>query len=210
VTIATFSGLKKQWPVTFVVLLLFGLTLPLAAATSPNPSCPSAGEIILVATIDSRPKTAPVGTTVTTVIAVETGAAHTPVTLSPQTMSFRWASSAGEKIVENAPVSPAATGTYTYNQTIGDDFPTGTVTISVIACSCSDGKGNYGPVTDINSTSSDRLTDDSVVQIGATAATPSAGIPGFPMESILIGLVTASAILVLLRRRRTGDKTHVV
>jgi hypothetical protein len=103
----------------------------------------------------------------------------------------------------------AGSGTYTYKQTVADDFPKGTVTVSVLACSCSDGKGNYGPLTDVNSTSTAHATDDSVVEIGATAATPSGGIPGFPIESILIGLMAASAILVLLRRRRSGDKAYV-
>jgi hypothetical protein len=95
-------------------------------------------------------------------------------------------------------------------QTIGDDFPTGKVTISVVACSCSDGQGNYGPPMDVNSDTTSHATDDSTIEIGTTAAASSAGIPGFPMESILIGLVVASATLVLLRRRHNGDKAYVV
>jgi LPXTG-motif cell wall-anchored protein len=124
--------------------------------------------------------------------------------LSPQTISFRWASSAGEKIVENAPVVPTAqTGTYTNDLKVGDDFPTGTVTISVIACSCSDGQGNSGPPMDVNSDTTSHTTDDSTIEIGATTQQPATqellaayGVP------VVIAIVVILGVLLLIFRRR--------
>ena len=210
-TIATFRTWKKQWPVAFIVLLLFVSTLPLAAAATPKSSCPTKGKTVDVFDLETNTKSAAVGTTVVTTVGVfyvdETG-----VALSPQTISFRWVSAAGEKLIENAPVVPIAGSKpyYKYEQKVGEDFPTGKVTIYVVACSCSDGQGNSGPMGDTSSDSTLEAGDNSVVEIGATAATPSGGIPGFPMESILIGLMTAFAILALLRRRHTSDKASSV
>jgi hypothetical protein len=42
---------------------------------------------------------------------------------------------------------------------------------------------------------------------GAETSGAEGGIPGFPMESILVGLIVALAILVVLRRRRTSLRT---
>jgi hypothetical protein len=210
-TIVTYWTLKKQWPVAFLMLLLFGSTLPLAAAATPKSSCPTKGKIVQVIYLESDPKSAAVGTTVVTTVGVFY-VDETPVALSPQTISFRWVSAAGEKLIENAPVVPIAgsKSLHKYEQKVGEDFPTGKVTISVVACSCSDGQGNSGPIGDTSSDSTLEDGDNSVVEIGATAATPSGGIPGFPMESILIGLITAFAILALLRRRHTSDKASSV
>jgi hypothetical protein len=209
-TIATFWSLKKKWPVAFIVLLLFSSTLPLAAAASAKPSCPTNGKVVRVVYLESTPKSAAVGTTVATNVGV-VYVGETAVALSPQTISFRWVSAAGEKLVENAPVAPIAGGKgYMYEQKVGNDFPTGKVTISVVACSCSDGQGNSGPTADTSSDSTEEDGDNSVVEIGATAATPSGGIPGFPMESILIGMIAAFAILVPLRRRHASDKAPSV
>jgi hypothetical protein len=211
VTVTTFWTLKKQWTVAFIVLLLFVSTLPLAAAATPKSSCPTKGKIVRVVYLESVPKSAAVGTTVATNVGV-VYVGETAVALSPQTISFRWVSAAGEKLIENAPVVPIAgsKGGYMYEQKVGDDFPTGKVTIFVVACSCSDAEGNSGPTADTSSDSTEEDGDNSVVEIGATAATPSGGIPGFPMESILIGLIAASAILVLLRRRHASDKAPSV
>jgi len=194
------------------MLLIFGSTLPLAAAASPKSSCPTTGKTVFVVMVDPNPKSAAVGTNVATTVAVSYSNVIVGfIDLSPQTVSFRWVSTAGEKIVKNAPVVPTGSaGIYTYTQTVGDDFPTGTVTIFVVACSCSDGQGNYGPPMDVNSDSTIHEKDGSVLEIGATAAASSAGIPGFPMESILIGLITAFAILALLRRRHASDKASSV
>jgi len=202
VTIVTFWSLKKQWIVALVVLMLFASTLPLSAGSSAKPSCPTAGKTVGIHYVDSDPKSAAVGTTVTTLIAVRYPD-ESPVTLSPQTISFRWVGAAGEKIVENAPVVGQAPGDYRYEQKVGDDFPTGTVTIFVVACSCSDGQGNYGPITDVSSDSSERLEDNSTIEIGATMQQPAAqdllvayGVP------IVIAIVVVLAVLLVLRRRR--------
>ena len=230
VTIVTFWTrlMWKRWTVLLVMLLFLGSTLPLVAAASPKSSYPTAGKIVFVVEVNSRPKRADVGTTVVTTVTVSYEPIESvalgsslntyPVTLSPETIAFRWVSSAGEKVVENAPVVPTTAGVYEYTQTVGDDFPTGTVTISVVASSCSDGQGNFGPPTDVDSHSTVWEFDNSIVQIGATAPTSSGGVPGFPMESILFGLVglvgliglTAVVILTLLRRRHTSDKASSV
>jgi len=194
--------MRKQWTVAFVMLLLFGSAMPLAAAASAKPSCPTAGKIVSIHYVDSNPKSAAVGTTVTTLIAVRYPD-ESPVTLSPQTISFRWVGAAGEKIVENAPVVGLAHGDYRYEQKVGDDFPTGTVTIFVVACSCSDGQGNYGPITDVSSDSSERLEDNSRIEIGATMQQPAAqdmlAAYGVPM---VIAIVAILAVLLLVLRRR--------
>jgi hypothetical protein len=56
------------------------------------------------------------------------------------------------------------------------------------------------------------VTETRVLTTVRTEQVPSSigGIPGFPMESILVGLITAFAILAVLRRRHTSDKASSV
>jgi len=207
VTIVTFWTrlMWKRWTVLLVMLLLFVSTLPLAAAASPKSSYPTAGKTVFVINVNSMPRSADVGTTVVTTVAVsyepkgfEMAEVPDPVTLSPETISFRWVSSAGEKVVENAPVVPTdRAGVYEYTQTVRDDFPTGTVTISVVAGSCSDGQGNSGPPTDVDSHSTTFENDNSIVQIGATQDL--LAVYGIP---IVIAIVAIVAVLLLVLRRR--------
>jgi len=201
--------LKRIWTVVFVMLLLFGSTLPMAAAASPKSSCPTTGKTVFVLMVDPNPKSAAVGTNVTTTVAVSYSNVNvTPFALSPETISFRWVSTAGEKIVKNAHVVPTgSTGIYTYTQTVGDDFPTGTVTIFVVACSCSDGQGNYGPPMDVNSDSTIYEKDSSRVEIGATMQQPATqdmlaayGVP------IVIAIVVIVALMLLVLRTRKKKK----
>jgi hypothetical protein len=204
-TIVTFCTLKKQWTVAFVVLLLFGSTLPLAA---PAASAESSCRKVDIPKLDSNPKSVALGETVTTTVGVnyvESLNPFTPVDLSPLTISFRWVGAAGEKIVENAPV--VRTGSfYTYTQIVGDDFPTGTVTIFVIACSCSDGQGNSGPTTDMSSDDTEDLTDNSVIQIGAATQQPAQPATQDLLATysipIVIAIVVILAVLLLVLRRR--------
>ena len=151
------------------------------------------------------------GTSVVTTVGVDY-VDYKLVTLSPETISFRWVGSAGEKIVENAPVVSKGGGSehmgnlYTYEQKVGDDFPTGTVTIFILACSCSDGQGNYGPTADTSSDESYEEADNSRIEIGATmqqAAQPGTqdllaayGVP------IVIVVILAVLLLVLRRRKK--------
>lgn len=203
-TIATFWTLKKQWTVVFVMLLLLGWTLPLATAASPKSSCPTTGKTVMVFWVDSNPRSAAVGTTVVTEVVVH----HTDETwfaLSPQTISFRWVSTAGEKIVENAPVVPLSTILYKYEQKVGDDFPTGTVTIFVVACSCSDGQGNSGPPSDVSSDSTEKPDDNSRVEIGATmqpAQPTTQELLAAYSVPIVIAIVLIVALLLLVLRTR--------
>jgi len=212
VTIVTFWTrlMWKRWTVLLVMLLFLGSTLPLVAAASPKSSYPTAGKTVYVISVQSNPRSADVGTTVVTTVAVSYEpkgfemAEWNPVTLSPETISFRWVSSAGEKVVENAPVVPTdRAGVYEYTQTVGDDFPTGTVAISVVAGSCSDGQGNSGPPTDVDSHSTAFENDNSIVQISATvqqAATQDLlAVYGIP---IVIAIVVIVAVLLLVLRRR--------
>jgi len=198
--------LKRSWTVVFVMLLLFGSTLPMAAAASPKSSCPTTGKTVFVVMVDPNPKSAAVGTTVVTTVAVSYDATGlTPFALSPETISFRWVSTAGEKIVKNAPVVPTgSTGIYTYTQTVGDDFPTGTVTIFVVACTCSDGKGNYGPPMDVNSDSSIYEKDNSKVEIGATMQQPATQdlLAAYSIPIVIAIVVIAALLLLVLRTRK--------
>ena len=205
-TIVTFWTrlMWKRWTVLLVMLLFLGSTLPLVAAASPKSSYPTAGKTVYVISVQSNPRSADVGTTVVTTVAVSYEpkgfemAEWNPVTLSPETISFRWVSSAGEKVVENAPVVPTdRAGVYEYTQTVRDDFPTGTVTISVVAGSCSDGQGNSGPPTDVDSHSTTFENDNSIVQIGATQDL--LAVYGIP---IVIAIVVIVAVLLLVLRRR--------
>jgi hypothetical protein len=206
VTIVRFWTLKKQWIVAFVVLLLFVSTLPLAAAASPKSSCPTTGKTVFVLMLDSNPKSAAVGTTVVTMVGV--GYSSTTLefaALSPETVSFRWVSTAGEKIVENAPVVPSGSaGIYKYEQTVGDDFPTGTVTIYVLACSCSDGQGNYGPPRDVNSDSTVHEKDGSKVEIGATMQQPATQelLAAYSIPIVVAIVVIVALLLLVLRARK--------
>jgi hypothetical protein len=208
VTIVTFWMLKKQWTVALVMLLLFGMVVPLAAAATPKSSCPSAGKTVFVIFVGSSPQTAAVGSTVVTTVNVcyeSNGVGESP-TVSPQTMSFRWASAAGEKIVENAPVAPGGgpAGTYMNTQAIGDDFPTGKVTISVVACSCSDGQGNSGPPMDVNSDTTSHTTDDSTIEIGATTQQPATQdmLVAYSVPVVIAIVVILAVLLLILRRRK--------
>jgi len=202
---AVLALLKRSWTVVFVMLLLFGSTLPLAAAASPKSSCPTTGKTVFVLMVDPNPKSAAVGTNVATTVAVSYSNVNvTPFALSPETISFRWVSTAGEKIVKNAPVVPTgSTGIYTYTQTVGDDFPTGTVTIFVVACSCSDGQGNYGPPMDVNSDSTIYEKDSSVIEVGATMQQPATQelLAAYSVP-IVIAIVAILAVLLLVLRTR--------
>jgi len=201
--------LKPSWTVVFVMLLLFGSTLPLAAAASPKSSCPGAGKTLLVVYLQPNTNNAAVGATILITVGV-TYTDFSTVTLSPQTVSFRWVSTAGEKIVENVPVTGSGAGLYKYEQKVGDDFPTGTVTIFVLACSCSDGKGNYGPNADTSSDTTYREEDNSKLEIGAAAAAMQqpATQELFAAYSvpIVIAIVVIVALLLLVLRTRKKKK----
>jgi hypothetical protein len=99
------------------MLLLLGSTLPLAAAATPKPPCPTAGKTLIIIYLSAAsPKSTAAGTTVLTRVGVSyrIPPAFPRVDLSPQTVSFRLVSTTGEKIVENAPEVPSGeAGVYT-------------------------------------------------------------------------------------------------
>lgn len=119
-----------------------------------------------------------------------------PVNLSPQTASF--GISTGTSRVDtltNAPVASTGTpGVYTYNYTVPVNFPTGTLTLSILTGSLHDIQNHYGPPTDVT-------TDLSRVEIGAPPSFLSQyGVP------IAIGVLLLIALLLLLARGRKRKK----
>ena len=188
-------------PAGAMLVLLFFLGFNVSSAPA---QCPTYQTNLVVDLVNSIPIHVVLGGTVVTRIHV-VYPDGTPATLSPETVSFVWAGSAGTKRFDNAPVVPTGDpGFYTYTQTITDDFPTGTVTLSVALCSCSDASGNYGPTSDTNSDVTITPADLSILQIGLTG--PSAptqaqliatyGVP------ILVAILLIIALLLLVLRGR--------
>ncbi len=161
-------NLKEKIGLVMLVVLVLGTSASLAVASvsSPAATCPTYLTNLVVDVVDSTPQTATVGTVVVTKVHVTYGDGS-PATLSPETLSFLWHGTEGDKTIKDVHVVPLSDpGYYTYTQTVGEDFPTGLVVISVMFCSGSDTSGNYGPVDDVNSDTTISPTDVSKVQIG--------------------------------------------
>jgi len=182
-----------------VLVFLLGFNVPSGPA-----QCPAYQTNLAVDLVNSIPIHVVLGGTVVTRIHV-VYPDGTPATLSPETVSFVWAGSAGTKRFDNTPVVPTGDpGFYTYTQTITDDFPTGSVTLSVVSCSCSDASGNYGPTSNTDSDVTITPADLSILQIGPGAPTgptqaqliATYGVP------ILVAILLIIALLLLVLRGR--------
>jgi hypothetical protein len=163
--------------------------------TTTTPSCPTYQVNLLVDLTDATPINAAVGTTVVTKVHVvyQDG---TPVTLSPQTMSFLWTGTNGQKEFDNVPVVYTGTpGFYNYTQLITSDLlqatGQGKVTIWVATCSCSDVRANRGPITNTDSDLTLTPSDNSNLNVGTPTTSPN------PFEQ-LITLAAPIAIIILL------------
>jgi len=190
--------------VVLLTLLIIGFSLPYAtvaettATETTRTMCPTYLTNLVVDYVDSTPHSATVGTTVVTTVHV-VYPDGTPVTLSPETLSFRWSSEAGEKIFENVPVVPTGDpGYYTYTQTVTEDFPTGTVTVYVLYCSASDGLGNYGPTDDVSSDETLTVEDNSKVDIGPSTPKPPTFQELLSTYAVPIGIAILLIIALLL------------
>jgi hypothetical protein len=163
---------------------------------------------LIVDFVDSTPQSTGVGTVVVTKFHV-IYPDGTPVTLSPEIASFRWLGRSGEKILENVPVVPTGEpGCYTYTETVTDEFPTGTVVVSVIFCCLSDIMGNYGPTDESSSDTTLAPNDDSVIEIGPPTPKPPTVEQLFITYGVPIAIVVLIAIaLILLAARARKRKT---
>lgn len=137
-------------PLTVAALIL--LTLPAPAATATN-FCPTYNTVIVVDFMNTTPKTATVGTTVTTKFHV-TYPEGTPAQIT--NASFMWIGLMGEREYDNIKVvSNGTVGFYQYRQDATPDLihaiGTGQVTVSIIACSLHDLYGNDGPPQSVDS-----------------------------------------------------------
>ena len=166
---------------------------------------------LLVDYVNSTPHMVVVGDTIVTTFQV-VYADGTPVTLSPETASFNWTGPSGSTEFSNVPVIYNGTpGFYNYTQAFTQDIiqaaGSGTITIAVAFCSCSDSLGNRGPTGDTSSIQTIIPYDLSQIALQTTTTTQVTPPPQFPTTLaisiiIIILLILALLMLVLRRRRR--------
>jgi hypothetical protein len=174
--------------------------------TTTRTKCPTYLTNLVVDFVDSTPHSVEIGTTVVTTFHV-VYPDGTPVTLSPETASFSWTSSSGQKVIENVVVVPVAgkPGWYTYTQTVDSSFPTGTVTISVLYCCLSDALGNYGPTDDTSSDTTLTVEDNSKVNVGPPTPKPLTMqelLATYAIPIVIAILVIIALLLLAARARR--------
>ncbi len=171
--------------------------------------------VIRVDSTPHEPTNTNIGATVVTIFHV-VYPDGTPVVLQPQTSSFIWSGSSGQKEFDNIPVTYTGTpGFYNYTATLTQDIiqatGQGVITIAVITCSCQDHLGNRGPTGNVNSIITVDSTDDSQVQNGPMGGTTQQGQPGQPFASsidviLLIVALLIIALLLLVARSRRKSK----
>ena len=202
---------------SFVVLVLFLLTLGQSAFVLAAPSvqqtseCPTYQVNLAVDLVDATPSSVSPGSTVTIRVHI-IYPDGTPVTLSPETLSFLFVGTAGQNQFSNVPVQFTGTaGFYTYSQQLSDDIVQqlgqGQVNVSVLTCSASDGGGNRGPPGDVSSDYTLTPSDNSTFSIGPG---PTTGPQGLTLNYIVLGIVAALlllALLLFLMRSRKKKKT---
>jgi LPXTG-motif cell wall-anchored protein len=194
-----------------LLLLIVGFgSVPIAFAsssvqqTTTTPGCPTYQVNILVDVVDSNPINVVAGDIVVTRLHV-VYPDGTPVTLSPEIMSFLFNGTKGQMEFDNVQVVYTGTpGFYNYTQTITADLiqatGQGKVTIFVVTCSCSDGGGNRGPPSLISSDLTLTPSDNSNLNVGITPP-PTSQVPTYIIAAIII-LLLLIALLLFLRRRR--------
>jgi LPXTG-motif cell wall-anchored protein len=188
-----------------IALIVFFISSGVPLAKSQTQGCATYQTNLLIDLDNSIPTHVAVGGTVVTKVHV-IYPDGTPVVLSPETISFLWSGITSQKTIENAPVVPTGDpGFYLYTQSVTADFPTGTVTIYAVWCSCSDVAGNYGPPSNTSSETTITPADNSIVAIGPITPTgpPTAqqlfstyGVP------VIIALLLLAALLLFLARRK--------
>ena len=203
----------KRLSVVLLVVFIILAQMPFTASGDVRPSqrCPTYLTNLLVVIVDSVPRDVPPYTTVVTTFKV-IYPDGTPVKLDPETASFTWVNEAGEsKIFKDVPIVPTGElGFYTYTQMVTPDFPTGTVTISVAYCSCSDAQRNYGPTEDENSVTTIYAPDISIVQIGPRAGPLPPPTAAELLSTYLVPILIAVLLIIalILLATRTRKKKH--
>lgn len=203
--------MKKVISLTLLLLLVISSSYTLLVFAAPSvqqtqPGCPTYQVNFIVDIVDSNPINAAVGDTIVTRIHV-VYPDGTPVTLSPETVSFSWNGTNGQQVFDNVHVVYTGTpGFYNYTQTITPDLVQttgqGKVTIAVVSCSCSDGGGNRGPVSLTDSDLTLTPSDNSNLSIGPqTTTTPTTPTVTYIIAGIII-LLLIIALLLFLRRGR--------
>lgn len=166
---------------------------------------------MVVEIVDSNPINAAVGDIVVTKVHV-VYVDGTPVSLSPEIISFLWNGTSGHKEFDNVLVVYTGTpGFYNYTQSITSDLiqatGQGKVTISVVACSCSDGGGNRGPIRLTNSDLTLAPSDNSNLNIGIPQPpSPLAQVATYFVPLAIIILLIIALLLFLRRRHRKQQK----
>ncbi|MGO9644843.1 MAG: hypothetical protein ACLPY5_08870 [Candidatus Bathyarchaeia archaeon] len=103
----------------------------------------------------------------------------------------------------------AQTASTTLSTTVSTTSTTTMQSLSIISSNST--TTSTTSTTTLSTTSSIQVvTVTSVATIGSTTfqnpSTGGGGIPGFPLEAILLGILLGGAVLGLLRRRRAGDR----
>jgi len=192
-----------------LIVLIPGSTLVSAGTTAPQQAagCATYQTNLIVDYINSVPHQATVGDTIVTTFHV-IYPDGTPVTLSPPTASFNWMGPTGQTEFDNVPVAYNGTpGFYNYTQPFTQDIVTaagsGTITISVVFCSCQDGVGNRGPTGLVSSVQTPTPIDDSLVSTTSQPQTLLQQlVANYTIPALIIVLIILALLALVLRRRR--------
>lgn len=200
------------------MVVVFASSFMISASATPRvsqtASCPTYQTNLLVIRVDSTPHVptpTSLGVTVVTIFHV-VYPDGTPVTLQPQTGSFLWSGTVGQREFDNVPVVYTGTpGFYSYTATFTQDIlqaaGPGVITISVMTCSLQDGSGNRGPTSGVNSLITSDTSDNSQVQVtpvstSTTMTTSPVGLTATEDVILLIAALLVIALLLLLARSR--------
>jgi hypothetical protein len=195
--------------IIFTCLLLQSPIMVLAVQNVQQATCPTYTTNLAVDWVDSVPHSATVGDTVVTTFHV-IYPDGTPVTLSPETASFTWIGPSRQMQFAQVAVTYNGTpGFYTYAQVFSQSLiqatGSGTITIYVNNCSCSDAQSNHGPTGNISSI---ETSDSSPIEASVhdnsqmNGNTPPTQIVARYAVPIVIILLLFLALLLLIRRRR--------